>query len=281
MKRTANMLILQCLSFILPEVILDQSIIEFYKCLNDSVLLPGRNISKSQVFSVEWAMWSSKSGNEYYILTYSYQNDLFINDNFKQRYTFSQENFALWISQLNLEDDGLYTQRITFKNGSSVTIKRRLTVHIPVSNVHVTMNPSCPSLGENVTLHCTKMMGSTVDYSWHKCNQLVPDRNGTSLSQDNAYLTLINVRESDVGNYRCVVQNKVSQEHQDIALQLCTAEPSNECSSSTCCYYGYFGYPGYLGYICIFLFIFKLNKRLRKGNCDDLYENMPAAKRHL
>nr|XP_033803103.1 uncharacterized protein LOC117361619 isoform X2 [Geotrypetes seraphini] len=259
MRRTTIMLILQCLSFILLEAVLDQSMTELHKRLNDSVLLPGRNVSTSQVFSVEWKVWSSKSGEESYILTYSgsYSNNLFINDNYKQRHIFSQENFSLCISQLSIEDDGLYTQKITFKNGSSVTIKRKLTVY------------------KHVTLHCSKMTGSTVDFSWQKCNQLVPDGNHTSLSQDSASLTIINVPESDMGNYRCVIQNKVSQGNGDIGLQLCNADPSKESSSCISCYCGYFGYPGYLGYICIFIFIFRFNKRQRK---DDLYENTSAAK---
>ncbi|CAM5165706.1 unnamed protein product [Natator depressus] len=265
----ALLLYLACL---LPEVTMDQKTKEVYWRFNTTLLLMGTNLNASSVFNVEWFAQLNRS-EEVSILTYSPSSkNIYINESYRKRVVFSRTNFSLTIHCVTFSDEGVYTLTIQLLDRQQQIDKSRVTVIIPVSNVHITRQTSAPHQGKNITLNCLGTEGNAISYSWQKCNQPLPIGNRTILSKDNASLTLINIQQSDIGNYRCVAQNVLSSGHKDFILQLCA-----ETGVSPWWSYGIYGYPGYLGYAIVIFYIFSWVKRTRKssskGQSDTIYEN--------
>ncbi|XP_005312848.2 hepatic and glial cell adhesion molecule-like [Chrysemys picta bellii] len=265
----ALLLYLACL---LPEVMMDQKTKEVYCRFNTTVLLMGTNLNASSIFNVEWH--AQLNGREKVsILTYSPgSNNIYINESYRKRVVFAHMNFSLTIHYVTFSDEGVYTLTIQLLNNQQQIGRTKVTVIIPVSNVHITSETSVPHQGKNITLNCLGMAGTAMSYSWQKCNQPLPIGNRTILSKDNASLTFINIQQSDIGNYRCVAQNVLSSGHKDFILQLCA-----ETGVSPWWSYGIYGYPGYLGYAIVLFYIFSWVKRTRKssskGQSDAIYEN--------
>ncbi|XP_044885272.1 V-set and immunoglobulin domain-containing protein 1-like [Mauremys mutica] len=265
----ALLLYLACL---LPEVTMDQKTKEVYHRFNTTVLLMGTSLNASLVFNVEWR--AQLNGREKVsILTFSPRsNNIYINESYKKRVVFSHTNFSLTIHYVTLSDEGVYMLTIQLLNKQQQIDRTRVTVIIPVSNVCITSETSAPHQGKNITLNCLGTAGNAMSYSWQKCNQPLPIGNRTILSKDNASLTLINIQQSDIGNYRCVAQNVLSSGHKDFILQLCAETGVSPWRS-----YGIYGYPGYLGYAIVIFYIFSWVKRTRKssskGQSDTIYEN--------
>ncbi|KAM7161023.1 cell adhesion molecule CEACAM1-like [Macrochelys suwanniensis] len=258
---------------------MDQKIKEVYWHFNTTELLMGTNLNASSVFNVEWRAQLNKR-EKVSILTYSpSSNTSYINESYRKRVVFSHMNFSLMIHCVTFSDEGVYTLTIQLLNKQQQIDRSRVTVIIPVSNVRITSDTSAPYQGENITLNCLGTAGNAMSYSWQKCNQPLTTGNCTILSKDNTSLTLINIQQSDIGNYRCVAQNVLSSGHKDFILQLCA-----ETGVSSWWSYGIYGYPGYLGYAIVIFYIFSWVKKTRKscskGQSDTIYENTAFEKKN-
>ncbi|XP_072115534.1 uncharacterized protein [Mobula birostris] len=143
---------------------------------------------------------------------------------------------------------------------------------VAVSTLEVEMIPEAPQIGDNVTLQCSAEKGNLNQYSWFRCDLPLPSEMNYHLSKNNRSLTIQNVQKSDVGIYRCKVENRISSNHVDFVMQLCLPLHENPDIYG---HLGYGGYLGYIGYIILIVLCCQRKKQAKKLSTESetIYEN--------
>ncbi|KAM4630264.1 HEPACAM family member 2 [Polymixia lowei] len=134
---------------------------------------------------------------------------------------FKTPNISLKIQKLNQDDEGDYHLQlnIKFHNMTGVVIKEAetvsVTVDVPVSTPAIVKSPSYTVVEDkgNVTWTCYVETGTRVGFQWLRNNVPLVSSDRHRFSQDNATLVISPVRKEDMGEYRCVASNQVSQRH--------------------------------------------------------------------
>ncbi|XP_059827138.1 HEPACAM family member 2-like [Hypanus sabinus] len=246
--------------------------------INQTVQFPlCHNISKpDQVFNLEWRFIQEEISSS--ILTFS-PNSLhpFISETFKNRVNFSRTNAVLLLKDIQTTDEGTYELEVTNAAGKSSKRSVFLTVNVAVSTPQVEMIPEAPQIGENVTLQCSAQKGNRIQYSWYRCDLPLSSEMNYHLTKNNKSLTIQNVQKSDVGIYRCKVENRISSNHVDFVMQLCLPLSENPVI------YGHLGYGGYLGYIGYIILIVlccqrKIQAKKLSTESETIYENSHISK---
>ncbi|XP_072115532.1 coxsackievirus and adenovirus receptor homolog isoform X1 [Mobula birostris] len=241
--------------------------------INQTVQFPlCHNISEpDHLFNLEWRF--IQEGIRSSILTFS-PNFLhpFISETFKTRVNFNRTNAVLLLKDIQTTDEGTYELEVTNAAGKSSKRSVFLTVNVAVSTLEVEMIPEAPQIGDNVTLQCSAEKGNLNQYSWFRCDLPLPSEMNYHLSKNNRSLTIQNVQKSDVGIYRCKVENRISSNHVDFVMQLCLPLHENPDIYG---HLGYGGYLGYIGYIILIVLCCQRKKQAKKLSTESetIYEN--------
>ncbi|XP_073714663.1 cell adhesion molecule CEACAM5 [Misgurnus anguillicaudatus] len=89
-----------------------------------------------------------------------------------------------------------------------------ITVVEPISGTSISINPTSPLIAGNsmVNLTCTAAAGKADSVEWYKEEKpVIPDSN-VILSSDKRTLTVLKVRKTDAGEYKCKLTNKVNSD---------------------------------------------------------------------
>ncbi|XP_072354377.1 SLAM family member 5-like [Scyliorhinus torazame] len=118
-------------------------------------------------------------------------------------------NFTLQINGLERNDEGIYTVSLE----SSTNQQNQLSLHVyePVSKPRVELINTTISEVCNVTLRCSVERGDRVSYSWSPVGDFDRDDSVQPVSRNMEQLE-VSVGMSGSINYRCTVQNPVSEE---------------------------------------------------------------------
>ncbi|XP_072354378.1 CD48 antigen-like [Scyliorhinus torazame] len=118
-------------------------------------------------------------------------------------------NFTLQINGLERIDEGIYTVSLE----TSTNQKKQLSLHVyePVSKPRVELINTTISEVCNVTLRCSVERGDRVSYSWSPVGDFDRDDSVQPVSRNMEQLE-VSVGMSGSINYRCTVQNPVSEE---------------------------------------------------------------------
>ncbi|XP_071374104.1 HEPACAM family member 2 [Centroberyx affinis] len=147
---------------------------------------------------------------------------------YRKHLLFREPNVSLLIQKLNQTDEGDYhlDLNIEFHSKTGVVIKEGRTVHItvdvPVSTPVIEKSPSYTVVEDkgNVTWTCSVERGTRVGFQWLRNNVRLAPSDRYSFSKDNATLFISPVKKEDMGAYRCVARNPVSQGQHSKAMDL-------------------------------------------------------------
>ncbi|XP_030003807.1 HEPACAM family member 2 isoform X2 [Sphaeramia orbicularis] len=173
--------------------------------------------------------WShtKPSGTRTTLVTFTKENTI-TDMMFRNRLIFRQPNVSLLIRKLNQDDEGDYhlSLNIEFHNKTGLVMKEERTVHVtvdvPVTTPVIAKTPSHAVVEDkaNVTLTCSVERGTRVTFQWLRNNVLLGPGGRYHFSPDNSTLVIVPVRKEDMGTYRCVATNPVSQGRSSRAMDL-------------------------------------------------------------
>ncbi|OCT73036.1 carcinoembryonic antigen-related cell adhesion molecule 1 isoform X2 [Xenopus laevis] len=120
----------------------------------------------------------------------------------------------------------IYTVQIQADSLTQASIN--LPVYVPLDKPTISLHNSRPKTHEEVTLYCDSGKREVQKYTWSRIDGRFPS--GVKFSHDNSSMTIPRIIRSDVGQYRCEVENQVSKNISDpytLSLYCVCVEPSN------------------------------------------------------
>ncbi|XP_014033997.1 HEPACAM family member 2 isoform X3 [Salmo salar] len=136
----------------------------------------------------------------------------------RNRFFFQPPNASLLIPRLDDAAEGDYHLDLDIhfpQRQELVRVERTIhvTVDVPVSTPVIQKTPSSTVVEdkENVTWTCWVENGTRVQYQWLRNNMPLDASDCHQFSQDNSTLVISPVRKKDIGQYRCLARNHISQ----------------------------------------------------------------------
>uniref|UniRef100_A0A8C5WMR5 HEPACAM family member 2 n=1 Tax=Laticauda laticaudata TaxID=8630 RepID=A0A8C5WMR5_LATLA len=133
---------------------------------------------------------------------------------YRHRFTLSPPNASLLINSLHRSDEGNYIVKINIHgNGTkSVSEKIKVTVDVPLTKPVIYMEPSSGVVEKkgNITLKCMVEEGTRVVYQWMKNENPIEDSSNGSMIIKKDTLSIAPVLKEAIGNYSCLVTNRIS-----------------------------------------------------------------------
>ncbi|XP_023832411.1 HEPACAM family member 2-like isoform X3 [Salvelinus sp. IW2-2015] len=136
----------------------------------------------------------------------------------RNRFFFQPPNASLLIPRLDEAAEGGYHLDLDIhfpQRQEFVRVERTIhvTVDVPVSTPVIRKTPSSTVVEdkENVTWTCWVENGTRVQYQWLRNNMPLDASDCHQFSQDNSTLVISPVRKKDIGQYRCLAKNHISQ----------------------------------------------------------------------
>ncbi|XP_033182274.1 carcinoembryonic antigen-related cell adhesion molecule 5-like [Anabas testudineus] len=156
---------------------------------------------------VTWSFVDSKDDN-INIITSSTED--ITGPAYTDRITLFRSTGSLELRNLTLHDGGEYNVLIIPDGQVQQKGSCRLEMHVPVSNVTVTVsNTDLVEFNSSVSLSCSSS-GSSLSFLWLNGSSEVTASDRVQFTDGNSTLTVINVTRYDQGPFRCRVSNPVS-----------------------------------------------------------------------
>ncbi|XP_072455400.1 HEPACAM family member 2 isoform X2 [Notamacropus eugenii] len=136
---------------------------------------------------------------------------------YRHKFTMVPPNASLHIRSLHFSDEGTYIVKVNVNVQGNGTVsahqKILITVDDPVTKPTVHPQPSSGAVENvgNLTLTCVVAAGTRVTYHWLKDEWPVRASATHSFSLDHSILHMAPVTKADLGEFRCLVRNAVSE----------------------------------------------------------------------
>ncbi|XP_036595238.1 HEPACAM family member 2 [Trichosurus vulpecula] len=136
---------------------------------------------------------------------------------YRHKFTMVPPNASLRIQPLHFSDEGTYIVKVNVNTEGNGTVsahqKILVTVDDPVTKPAVHTQPSSGAVENvgNLTLTCVVASGTRVTYQWLKDEQPVRASSTYSFSLNHSVLHMVPVTKADVGEFRCLVRNSISE----------------------------------------------------------------------
>ncbi|XP_029555964.1 uncharacterized protein LOC115154155 isoform X1 [Salmo trutta] len=173
--------------------------------LNKPIQFSGSGIPLKLIKTVEWR---HKSGN-----SQTFCLDHKMDGNITKIYPacngaahFLSHNKTFVLDSVRAEDEGVYEERVIYKNNTLVSLNISLSIISPPSTLHISVNFSHTLL----TMTC-EVKGSNLSYWWLKDDQPFLKDSRWLLGERNQTLQVNNLTKADCGKYICLVANKAGQ----------------------------------------------------------------------
>ncbi|XP_072122207.1 HEPACAM family member 2-like isoform X2 [Mobula birostris] len=148
---------------------------------------------------------------------------------YQHRVQFNSTTGSLCIARFTESDRGLYHITVTAVDGTEVKAQARVAVYEPVSGIIVSLYPNRTSPQQNVTLKCSVVAGSKLQFAWSKDGQNITARGWVvqwDMGQD---LVLPELGWEDCGTYTCKVWNTINS--QSLSLNLTASSDVPVCQT--------------------------------------------------
>ncbi|XP_024249515.1 leucine-rich repeats and immunoglobulin-like domains protein 3 isoform X1 [Oncorhynchus tshawytscha] len=170
--------------------------------LNKPIQFSGSSIPLKLIKTVEWR---HKSGNsQTFCLLHKMDGNItniFPACNGTAHFLSHNKTFVLY--SVRAEDEGVYEERVIYKNNTMVSLNISLSIISPPSTLHISVNFSHALL----TTTC-EVKGSNLSYWWLKDDQPFLTDSRLLLGERNQTLQVNNLTKADCGKYTCLVANK-------------------------------------------------------------------------
>ncbi|XP_068940585.1 HEPACAM family member 2 [Petaurus breviceps papuanus] len=136
---------------------------------------------------------------------------------YRHKFTMVPPNASLRIHPLHFSDEGTYIVKVNVNIQGNGTVsahqKILLTVDDPVTEATVHFQPLSGAVENvsNLTLTCMVATGTRVTYQWLKDERPVRASATYSFSLNNSVLHMAPVTKADVGKFRCLAKNAISE----------------------------------------------------------------------
>ncbi|XP_074055463.1 HEPACAM family member 2 [Macrotis lagotis] len=136
---------------------------------------------------------------------------------YRHKFTMVPPNASLRIEPLHFSDEGTYIVKVNvnMQGNGTVSVHQEIlvTVDDPVTKPTVHTQPSSGAVENvgNLTLTCVVSMGTRITYQWLKDKRPVHISATHSFSLDHSVLHIDPVMKADIGEFRCLARNAISE----------------------------------------------------------------------